>query len=292
MSVKSKKHPPQPTDALRSLYLDPEDPGHAKKEYFPYFYTEVRIDFNDVRTGFRETVSLSKALEIYSNDAELLWAEDMIRDVDLQKASAFLPDAVLLSPLPDFVDDRFLSRMETRFIQYLLRSFAATVYRNYALNIYSSAGETRNDFARRCLESVQGPRRKELDLLHDVFKRRLEQTKEKYLQVDEPLVLELAKTESQNKSIFFRYSERIDEHFLRGEVQTNSDSETFRILPSMQDLEERLISLELEAQLEIKKLEDSYREKALALDEYKLHPNPKDIHFVRSGVLWMPERAA
>lgn len=292
MPSKSKNRSSQPTDALRSLYLVPEDPGRSKIVCFPYFYVEARIDFNDVRTGLRETVSLSKALEIYSHDAELLWVEDMIRDVDLQKAIASRPDSVRLNPLPAFVDAKFLSRMETKFVQYLLKSFVTIVYRNFALNAYSFAGETRDDFARRCRELLDGPKRKELDLLHDVFKRRLEQTKEKYLLADEPLRLELAKTESQNKSIFSQYSERIDEHFLRGEVEPNASPETLRNSLEVQELEERLMSLELEAQMEIKKLQDSYKEKARNLDEYKLHPNPKDIHFVRSGVLWMPKEAA
>jgi hypothetical protein len=42
----------------------------------------------------------------------------------------------------------------------------------------------------------------------------------------------------------------------------------------------------------MKKLDDAYEEKARSLDEYNLHPNPKDIHFVRSGVLWMPKKVA
>jgi len=292
MSLKSEKHSPHPIDELRSLFFEPEDPGKPEIEYFPCFYVEARIDFNDVRTGLRETVSLSKALEIYSNHAEMLWVEDMIRDVDLQKASTSLPDSVRLSPLPDFVDANFLSRMETQFIQYLMRSYATTVHRNYALNIYSLAGETRDDFALRCRELLDSPKRKELDLLHDVFKRRLEQAKEKYLLIDEPHGLELARTESQNKSIFSQYSERIDEQFQRGESQPNSDPEASRPSSGIQELEERLMSLELEAQQEIKKLQDSYGEQVLTLDEYKLHPNPKDIHFVRSGVLWMPQKAA
>jgi len=300
MSVKSKKHSPQPTDTLRSLYLDPEFHGSPESEYFPFFYVEARIDFKDVRTNLRETVSLSKALEIYSNNAELLWVQDMVRDVDLQNTSISLPDSVRLSPLPGFVDAGFLSRMETKVVQYLLKSFVATVYRNYALNEYSAAGESRDDFTRRCRELLDGPKRRELDLLHDVFKRRLEQTKEKYLVADEPLGqelvdeslgLEIAKAESQNKNIFFRYSEKIDEHFLRGEVQPGYSPEEIHFLPGMRELEERLVSLELEALQEIKKLQDTYKEKVENLDEYKLHPNPKDIHFVRSGVLWMPKRA-
>ncbi len=301
MSLNLKKHSSQPTDALRSLYLTPEYPGPSETEYFPHFYVEARIDFNDVRTGFRETVSLSKALEIHSNEAELSWVEDMVRDVDLQKTSLSRPDSIRISPLPSFVDSNFLSRMETKFVQYLLRSFVAKVHRNYALNIYSFAGETRGDFVRRCRELLDEAKRKELDLLHDVFKRKLEQTKEKYLLsseplgldlVDEPLGLELAKAESQNKSIFFRYSERIDEHFLRGEVQPDFNPDANRDTSEINELEERLMSLELEAQVEIKKLQDSYGEKVQNLDEYKLHPNPKAIHFVRSGILWMPKKAA
>jgi hypothetical protein len=60
----------------------------------------------------------------------------------------------------------------------------------------------------------------------------------------------------------------------------------------MTELEERLRSLEVEARQAIKNLQESYQEQSQALDEYILHPNPKDIHFVRSCILWMPQRTA
>jgi hypothetical protein len=41
--------------------------------------------------------------------------------------------------------------------------------------------------------------------------------------------------------------------------------------------------------MEISKLSDSFNEKASAVDEYILHPNLKDIHLVRSCILWMPK---
>ena len=59
----------------------------------------------------------------------------------------------------------------------------------------------------------------------------------------------------------------------------------------MRELEEQLFSLELEAQYEIHKLLSSYGEKAQTIDEYIIHPNLKDIHFVRSCILWMPVKA-
>jgi hypothetical protein len=291
MPLNLQKRPQRPSDKVKHLFLAAEDPGTQAVEYFPYFYVEARIDFNDVRTGLRDTVSLNKALEIYSDSADLLWADDMVRDVDPPPTGSSLPDSARLAALPDFVDANFISRMETQFVQYLMRSFVAGLYRNSVLNVYSFLGESRAEFSSRCLELFDGPKRKELDLLHDVFNRRIEQLKERYLGAMESEGLELAKAESQNKNMFSRCSERIAGFFLRGELSANAAA-AVRRPKGMQELEERLLALESEARLAIAKLKESYEEKARALDEYTLHPNLRDIHFVRSCILWMPKKPA
>ena len=109
---------------VKHLYpLMTEDSPGPETILNPFFCVEARIDFNDVRTGFRETVSLSKALEIYSDNADLLWTDDMMRDIDLAKTRSSPPNGIRLGILPNFVDDNFLARMENQFVQYLLRSF-------------------------------------------------------------------------------------------------------------------------------------------------------------------------
>ena len=52
------------------------------------------------------------------------------------------------------------------------------------------------------------------------------------------------------------------------------------------------MSLAVEAKEVIAELWDSYEEKARSVDEYILHPNLKDIHIVRSCILWIPAKAA
>jgi hypothetical protein len=279
------------TDKVKYMYFA-ADPEIRAIECIPYFYAEVRIDFNDVRTGLRETFSLNKAMEIHSPYADLAWIKDMVQDVDPQKISASAPDGVHCNRLPDFVDANFLSQMETQFIQYLLRFFVTHLYRNSALNVYSFSEESRSEFSARCMELFDAPMRRELDLLHDVFNRRLEQLKGKYLISEEPIGLEQSEIESLNKDIFSRYSDRIAELSLRGRFESAASIELFHVSPGMLDLEERLVALGIEAQNAIAKLNNSYQEKAHALDEYILHPNLKDIHFVRSCILWMPKKAA
>jgi hypothetical protein len=215
----------------------------------------------------------------------------MIRDVDPAKIISSIPDSCHCTNLPDFIDVGFISRMETQFVQYLLRSFVTGIYRNSALNIYSLSGESRAEFAGRCLDLFASPMRKELDLLHDVFKRRLEQLKEKYLASNESSGLEQARMESQDRDIFSRYSDYIAELFQRSNLGAYHPIEPFPNSSVMRELEERLAALGFEAQNAIMKLNNSYEEKARALDEYTLHPNLKDIHFVRTCILWMPKKA-
>jgi hypothetical protein len=291
-SADTKSYQSSLAGRLKQIYQNTDGLQNREMEWVPFFCVEARIDFNDVRTGFRETVGLSKALEIYSTNADLLWTDDMVRDVDLAGTRSSMPDGIRHGTMPDFVDGSFLSRMENQFLQYLLRSFEAKIYRNYDLNIYSLSGESRDDFCLRCLDLFDGRMRKELDKLRDFFNRKLEQIRQKYLSLAEPREFEQMKAEFRNKDAFLRCSERIAEIFYMAELKMKpATGPPFR--PSGKpELEERLISLEFEANHAIAALYDALEEKARAIDEYILHPNLKDIHFVRSCILWMPKGAA
>jgi hypothetical protein len=291
-STTTKGHESSVIDRIKQLYQRLEDSRCSAAEWIPLFCVEARIDFNDVRTGFRETVSLSKALEIYSDNAEMLWTDDMIRDVDLVKAIASAPEGIRLSALPDFVNANFLTRMENQFVQYLLRSFETKIFRNFDLNIYSLSGESRLDFCKRCLDLFTGMKRRELDQQHEVFNRKLEQVKQKYIGVTDSGELEKARSESRNRDVFSRCSEQMAELFNSAELRLKPLPSPPPISSSMQELEERLLALEWEAHQAITRLADSFEERACAIDEYILHPNLKDIHFVRSCIFWMPQRIA
>jgi len=277
---------------IRQLYQTTENYGSSEIELFPFFCIETRIDFNDVRTGFRETVSLSKALEIYSDTAELFWTDDMIREVDLAKTSVSVPDGVRLGVLPDFVDASFITRMENQFIQYLLRCFETRVYRNFDLNLYSFSGESQPEFFKRCVELFESPKRQELDELYEVFTRRLEQIRQKYIGLPDIGGLDQAKADSSNKDAFMNCSDRISRLFYSAEPVPDPSIAPSRRPSGVQELDEQLLSLEKEARQAFSNLCSRYEQKAQGIDEYILHPNLKDIHFVRSCILWIPRRNA
>lgn len=280
------------SNSIQYLYCAMEDAQGAGIEYVPFFYVEARIDFNDVRTGFSSMISLSRAIELHSFSADLPLVEDMVREIDLQNTSSSMPDSARLSRLPDFVDEGFMSQMETQFVRYLLNSFKSRVYRNFELDVYSSAGESLSDFTARCLELLDGARRRDSDNLYEVFNRKLGQIEQKYLNESAPENFEVARMASQNRDIFSDYLEKIAGLFLQSKPVLNPNEDGSQNPRSSLDLEERLMSLAVEAKEVIAELWDSYKEKARSVDEYILHPNLKDIHIVRSCILWIPAKAS
>jgi hypothetical protein len=86
-------------------------------------------------------------------------------------------------------------------------------------------------------------------------------------------------------------SERIAEVFLRVEFCIDSPPTIAQHVEArVFDLEERLTTLEGEACQSIMRLLNDYREKAMNIDEYIIHPSLRDIHMVGTYILWMPAK--
>jgi len=275
----------------KNRFWSPESHPEQALEYIPHLYLEAKIDFSDVRTGFRESYSVNRAVEIPSSEMDPFWDDEAVQDINPDKLRADVPEKVHFSSLPEYVDKQFMSRMETKFIQYLLRAFTVRIYRNFYLDEYSFSGESRNDFIIRCLDLNKGPMHREFDTLLGVFKRKLERIQQKYLEAESSEELEELKTDSRNRELFNRISERISALFLHTEFSIQRVTRPSDTIARMYELDEKLQSLHFEAQEAVSKILDAYEEKAKSVDEYILHPTVKNIHFVSSYVLWIPEGA-
>ncbi len=264
-------------------------------EFIPRIYFEAKIDFCDVRYGFRDTRSVSKAFEIFPIDGDVLWTNDMVWDIDPANLAGGKPEGGRMRPLPAFVDADFLALVEGQFFSYLMRYFSIRVYRNFVLNAYSAPGESLDEFQIRCTEMLAESLRKDLDALHEVFQRRLEQTREKCLKESDDLMMsgdfEAAKSISLWKSKIHNMSERLADLFLKTELKLDLSRAPEPISERVViELDERLQSLEMEARQQISQFLDQYQDKLRTIDEYTIHPNLKDIHLVRICILWMPEK--
>jgi len=274
---------------LDNLYLLPEKSRAKAVSYFPAVYMEVRIEFNDVRTGYKDVVNLAQALKIYSDQAMQGWTEELVLDVDMERIRELPPDVARLQQLPEFVDDDFVQGMENRYAEYLSRTWTVCIFRNMELNVYSTAGESREAFTARCRDMLERRLRDDLGRMHVLFTRKQEQLRDKYVglatEEADDFESEFLRPQISPRDIYLHYAKRLDALFLDAEQPASASAGP---LQRNSELEERLMPLEAEARRAIEELKESYADKASQLDDYLLHPNMKDIRCERSCILWMP----
>lgn len=274
---------------IKRLFWIPDRARAGESAFVPYLYLEAKIDFSDVRTGFRSSCNINRAVKIPAGRQEWFWDDGAAVEVDPDKLGSAVPEGASIADLPEFVDKSFLARIETRFVEYLLRVYSVEVYRNYSLGLYSSSGETLRDFIIRCADLYKGLMYGEFDSVHRVFLRRLERLQQKYLGTKDSEDLEKSQKDSSDRELFYRVSERISALFLRTEYSIQHVSLNSAQIFRKHELQERLRDLYLEARETVTRILDSYEGRIRSVDEYILHPTMKDIHFVTSSILWMPE---
>jgi hypothetical protein len=288
--IKTEQHWMRRLKDIESLYLRPEDPNITASEYYACVYIEASVDFNDIRTGYKGATKLARALKIHEGGTVSGWSEEIIQDANIDRINEIPPHAAQLHPPPEFLNAEFINIVKNRYIEYLTRSWKKILYRNSELDIYSSAGESREEFAVRCRELFLGRMCEELNKLRVIFNRMQEQLKEKYLGI---VVTELPGSapltpEAKNRGIYSRYVERIDALFMRAASSAVNASSDLLRMDKNSELEERLIALTAEACRKIALLRENYEKKVELIDEYILRPNLKNIRCERSCILWMP----
>ena len=294
MSLNSKVFPAPAENPgrIKHLYFRPLATP-ADREYEPFFYLEARIDFADVRSGCHMTCGIHNVLDMLLPDGDLLWTRDMVRPVDPAALLTSKPESARLRSLPDFVTESLLARVEAGYLSYLLRHAEMRIYRNFVLNAYSHPNETREEFQLRCLEVFNETFRGDLDALREVFNRRLERVEEKFLRQDLRGEFESDRKMAQARSKMHALAEKVAELFLR----TRLALEEKVVRPQLPqadnlDLDQSLEGLEMDVRLEIQRLINSYQARVRNIDEYIIHPNLRDVHIVRTCILWVPVGAA
>ncbi len=164
-----------------------------------------------------------------------------------------------------------------------------TLFRNFDLNVYSRLGESIGDFRGRCLELLNETFRHDLDSLREVADRALERARERHLNDPDSASVEGSRIVARKRGEFRDVAERIGSLFMHTEL-TLAPQDAEREFPaySGMELQQGLLSLESDARRAVGKLVSRYQRKASNIDEYIIHPNFRDIHLVRSGLLWMP----
>ncbi len=244
----------------------------------PSLLFQVKIDFQDVRTGgriFDEGCFRAEWLP----DAQMDWARDMVvrcDDVDLREI-----DPPLRLQWPDGAEERLLA--------FLARHYRVRVWRNPELGLYSSPGEEHTEFVQRCREALLAERNAPMRTLREIFHHR-------YFELEQRLKTETLAGEEgsdlkQNRlarleSVLSEVKEGFNRWFVEeGNQQIRTDDLTreYRCEPGFQ---ERIDGLINDLAARFNRIVSEFEEKASRIDEYEIPINRGAVDVLFVGILW------
>lgn len=144
--------------------------GQRRSTGDSFLLFDVRLDFQDVRSGYRGSESGLYYAENLA-DSELDWTPDMVRATEW----AILQEISAPAPL------QWPAEADGRIKRFFLKYYRTTILRNRELNLYSQPSESKKEFIQRTAEHLLEERRSTLAQIRDLFLRRFLEAEQKSL---------------------------------------------------------------------------------------------------------------
>lgn len=244
----------------------------------PALLFEVRLDIRDNRSGFAGS-TLEHFVAPLVDDAELEWARDMVESVD----PAELQEIEMPSPVswPVMADNQL--------IRYLVHNYRRLILINSEMLVYSEGSETKEDFVSRCLSLLVPERRRELEMIRDIFLRRFLELETRCVEIvssDEWAGVSRYSQLSNLRDVFSVIREDFSSCFLGDEFAFLSQ-ETLRWKPlDTVEIEERLQAVRAEFINRFNQITESALERAGRVEPYEVPVSPSHVDIVSRGFLW------
>jgi hypothetical protein len=301
MSRNETQSSAQPSSRFLQLWLvaSPELAGQDLV-YKPAVLVECNINFRSIKVSVNDSQERTYTA----------WLSDGTLPVDWDVPAVELPTADLIeaSPAPGIallageviLDDARADEIEADLVDSLVRRERLKLFYNPPYNLFSTIGESKDDFTARVAEAVLDQIEPEMKKLKSVFDLRLEQIREAQLRKGnagaddsgseaegkadlERLLLsrtEFSATENRIASIF---TGRAD--FVMKIPALKQDGEA----PVMElELQDDLRRVEQEASEALGDLYGRYLEMVHSNDVFEIGIQPGNIRIMRRALLWVP----
>ncbi len=136
--------------------------GSGESARVPSLLFEIKIDLQDMRSGYRYSDWGLYLQAPWIDDHDLEWTADMVKWLDRTDLVETPVDTVLAWP----------QLADQKVVRYLTRYYQPRAWRNLCLNLFSHSGESEADFIARCRDECRERRERELRRIRELFYHR------------------------------------------------------------------------------------------------------------------------
>lgn len=240
---------------------------------------EVRLDIQDVRSGYLATVHSTHCAPPLEGP-ELDWTGDMVRRIDPLRLREISPPEPV--SWPEGTDERI--------VRYFVKHYRTSIWRNPEAGLYSRPGESRAEFVERCEETLGEQRKKAVQSIVDVFLRRfleLEQRALAALEDDPDWAGEAADRRlSEIRAVFSNIRERLSSRLLVAAETDLTDADFSWKSGLDTEGRERLETIRDEFLAQLNRARGVLRYNAAQLEVYEVPVTHSQIDVLSRGFLW------
>jgi len=262
--------------------------------YYPAVLIECKLTFRSLRASYHHTEERIYTAWYPENDRPIDWDKKII---DLPAGTKF--SSVPPSPLPQqggnciFTSTR-LAELEEELINILVRKEKLCLLHNPAFKIYSTPGQTKDNFLDKVSEIALAEMEPELKDLMRKFELKLEQVREAEERKGrkEPLPEPDLLKSLEKRSEIFTSKTRLTSMFLNTAKKALRFKSQRDVLSNSVDLintelQETLSRIEREACDAANDLCDTFLSRSQQCDTFEVGLQPQNIQVLRRGVLWL-----
>ncbi|MBK7996915.1 MAG: hypothetical protein IPK14_27155 [Blastocatellia bacterium] len=262
--------------------------------YYPAIMIECKLTFRSLRATYHHSEERIYTAWYPENDLPINWDEPII---SLAPGTKF--SSIPLSDLPKqtgnflFTASR-LAEMQDELISSLVRKEKFSLLYNPVFKIYSTPGQTRDEFLDKVSEIALTEMEPELRDLMRKVELKLEQVRESQERkgrkdpLPEPNLLknieqrsEIFTSKTRLTSMFLNSAKRaLKPKISRGSVDTSLDKINF-------ELNETLRHIEQEANEEVNQLWEIFLERSQQCDKFDIGLQHQNIQVLRRAILWL-----
>jgi hypothetical protein len=207
------------------------------------------------------------------------WTRDLVERVE----SSSLQECSPLHSIswPEVADKKLL--------RYLLQFYRIPLWKNYRLVLYSTPGESKKDFIRRCISAQRDERNVALQKVKDIFLRRFLELEQKFLQITEDDDLGIEGRDqalSRIRDLFSDFRDGFSRCFLNDSLVPLEETDLDWTGNVRIDFQERIDKLRADFVAQYNEVVRSNRQKAECLEVYEVPLAYSHVDIVSRGVLW------
>lgn len=244
----------------------------------PFFIFEVKIDQRDVRSGlYRSDFGIFEG--DWLDDPALDWTRDMVCRLDSMTLEEIRPREG--AELPPFLDEKIN--------RYFVRHYRTPLYRNYLLDLYSLAYESRKDFMARCEELLVHERNQAFLKDKEIFVHRflgLEQRQLRLLEREEVGYSIHQWRSTQIQETFSQVRDALNRCALNDGLNREFFQDLHWTAQLPPDGQERLQDLWQQFAQRYNRIREEFEERASAIESYEAPLSHSQIEIVSRGILW------